>query len=457
MAASPNELCEALFLAPGPAGLLQVWKFAGPACCCKAMTVASGAGPASKMCRKRFGVPSLMPLLEWWPELARSSLIAQLRHHADSQRFIALDRAAIAITARPDLVNVTTPDGKPLPIAVRKGCRAIAELLIHAGAAFNCGAAEKLLHESAASGNAAAIGLLLLDSHGHPRDEPWASLNARPFKHGGTALDVAKVRGHVECANLLRRAGGRHSLHQAAELALPEIVRAWLQEGSDVDERDSSGSTPLSLAARGERHATRAEDASVASENRRSECLQLLLSFKATVDALPITQETPLMEAVAKGCMSHCTLLLEARADPCVRDRHGRSALDRATDPELMKLLASASVNSRARSMGFADPEVELGQPDFVSCSVERGQHLVQQMQAVQRPGYTQQVQQLHQYEQQLRHPAATHRPRHQLQHIYTHQLYRQPLPLESTLHFSQQQQCQQLQSQWQQFLYRTA
>lgn len=455
MAASHNELCEALFLAPGPAGLLQVWKFAGPACCRKVMTVASGAGPASKMRQKRFGVPNLMPLLEWWPELARSSLVAQLRNHADSQRFIALDRAAITITARPDLVNATTPDGKPLPIAVRNGCRAIAELLIYAGAAFNCGAAEKLLHESAASGNAAAIGLLLLDNRDHPRDEPWASPNARPFKHGGTALDVAEVRGHMECADLLRRAGSRNSLHRAAELALPETVRAWLQEGSDVDERDSSGSTPLSLAARGERHVTKAEHASAASERRRNECLQLLLDFKATVDTLPITQETPLMEAVAKGCMSHCTLLLEARADPCVRDRHRRSAIDRTTDPKLIKLLASACANSSMNSTVFADPEVQLGLPDSVSYSAERGQHLLQQMPAVQRVGYMQQVQQLHQYEQQLQHPAATHRPRHQPQHVYTHQLYREPLPLDSTVHFSQQQ-CQQLQSQWQQFLYRT-
>merc|ERR1712100_839882 len=101
----------------------------------------------------------------------------------------------------------------------------------------------------------------------------------------------------------------------------------------------------------------------------------------------------------------------------CLRDRQGRSALDRATDPELVKLLASASTNPTTSPAVVAEPEVDLDQQEFVSCSVEQRQHHAQQTQAMQqldymqRLGYMQRSQHLHRCEQQLQQPVARLRP----------------------------------------------
>jgi len=120
-------------------------------------------------------------------------------------------------------------------------------------------------------------------------------------------------------------------MQRAAELARPEMLRQWLQEGADVEERDGSGATPLWLAAKGAK--------STASEQQRSECIQLLLTAQATVDALPITQETPLMVAAQRGSVAHCQLLLQARANVLRKDRRGRSVVDHAKSSAVRELL----------------------------------------------------------------------------------------------------------------------
>lgn len=93
-------------------------------------------------------------------------------------------------------------------------------------------------------------------------------------RHRKTPLDVAK---DAPCAALLRSLGGLPSLQCAARLALPDVLRRWLTEGADVEERDGSGATPLWLVVRG-------------AAGGAAECIRLLLEAKATVDALPITQ-----------------------------------------------------------------------------------------------------------------------------------------------------------------------
>eukprot|EP00913_Durusdinium_trenchii_P024059 g22595.t1 len=301
---------SAAFLNPAPLGLLRIWHFAGPSSCCKARLLTS----ASELPK---------PDAAWWPDLARGHLVAQLR---SSEAFLALDRAWALLHLRPEQANAATPEGpgrlfqlamdrKPMTLAVKKGCRGVAELLRSQGAVLNPGAANALLHEAASTGNLKCLELLLLDSTGRVRSNCWASPNARPSKplncwhlgwpgeagHGGTALDAAEAKGHEACAQLLRSIGGRHSIQRSAELALPDTLRQWLQEGADVEERDGSGATPLWLTAKGVK----------GTEQQRSECIQLLLGAQATVDALPITQETPLMVAAQRGSVAHCQLLLQ--------------------------------------------------------------------------------------------------------------------------------------------------
>ncbi|CAE6935009.1 Asb13 [Symbiodinium sp. CCMP2592] len=316
--ASWRDLQQAVFLSPAQC-LLRVWQFAGPACCFKAKLLACGAGPADP------------PGEEWWPDLGRCHLMAQLRMHPEDGRLLSLDRLWAAIRARPEAVNTATPEGKPLTIAVKKGCRGAAELLRKSGAVLTCAGADQLLHDSAARGNVEALQLLLFETSGCLRKEPWASLNARPVKHGGTPLDVAVSRSQQECVELLLKAGGRHSLHRAAELAVPSMVRAWLSEGAAVEECDSSGATPLLLAAKGKGRTA-----------ERTECLELLLRADAMVDALPITQETPLMHAASRGVREHCELLLEARADCHCRDRRDRQPIDHAATKDVRALLSVA-------------------------------------------------------------------------------------------------------------------
>lgn len=311
--ASWRDLQQAVFLRPAQC-LLRVWQFAGPACCFKAKLLARGAGPADP------------PGEEWWPDLGKCHLLAQLR-----PGLLSLDRLWAAIRARPEDVNTATPDGRPLTIAVQKGCRGAAELLRKSGAVLTCAGADGLLRESAKGGNVEALQLLLFETSGCLRKEPWASLNARPVKHGGTPLDVAVSQNQQECVELLLKAGGRRSLHRAAELAMPSMVRAWLSEGAAVEECDSSGATPLLLAAKGRGRTA-----------ERTECLQLLLRAEAVVDALPITQVTPLMHAASRGVREHCELLLEARADCHCRDRNGRQPIDHAATEDVRALLSAA-------------------------------------------------------------------------------------------------------------------
>lgn len=348
MASSGEMSTAGSFLYPGPA-LVKIWQFAGPACCCKASTLARGAGPqiASSNCESPWD-PCTLPWQEWWPSLARSSLMAQLWVPA-SEQFLSLDKAWVAIHSNPSVINAPTPDGRALVVALRFGRRAIAELLRRSGALLSRRVADEVLYESAKRGGVASVELLLFDARGEPRSEPWASPNAVPVRHGGTALDVASAHGQTACAELIRRAGGRHSLHRAAELGLPADVACWLGEGGCADERDGSGATPLCLAARG----AAGSDTSMPDRARRTaQCVSLLLDARATVDALPITQETPLLTAAALGNVDLCALLLQARANPSVRDRKGRNAWDKAANHEVRALLA-ASPFTAAGPAGF--------------------------------------------------------------------------------------------------------
>ncbi len=34
------------------------------------------------------------------------------------------------------------------------------------------------------------------------------------MRHGGTALDAAEARGHENCAEVIRKVGGRHSMQR---------------------------------------------------------------------------------------------------------------------------------------------------------------------------------------------------------------------------------------------------
>jgi len=202
---------HAAFFFPSDAGLLGLWQFAGPACCHKAAGLSRGAGPGA---RRRGGPWDVRRGWRWedsWPQLAKGNdLSSQLQVPRDGEEW-SLDKAWASVHADPPAVGRRTPQGRPLAVAVRRGRRELAELLRRSGAILTCREADSLLHEAAGEGNAAAVEVLLCDGRGAIRDSPWADPNAILSGCEETALDAAVAGGHDGCAEVLRRAGGRHS------------------------------------------------------------------------------------------------------------------------------------------------------------------------------------------------------------------------------------------------------
>lgn len=351
-----SDAALSLFFSPAPA-LLQVWRFLGPAWCCKAVVLARGAGPVARPGRL-LGLlrePSEIPWKEWWPGLAGNSVVTQLRSVGDKDG-LRLDRIWATLQGNLELASAPTPPGRPLNLAIQGGHRDVAELLLRCGAMLNRHAADELLYASAQHGNARSVEILLCYGSGELRTNPWANVNSRPIRHGGTPLDVATERGWMECAELIRRAGGRHSLHWAAKFALYDDLSAWLAEGADPDYRDCSGATPLWHAAMGE--GSKPSDVSQQlGDDLRVNCISALLVARASVDVLPIHQATPLLVAAARGDAACCVQLLAARADPSTKDRGGRTPFEVARSEDIRNLLAAAAPHAALASKRIVEKE----------------------------------------------------------------------------------------------------
>jgi len=74
----------------------------------------------------------------------------------------------------------------------------------------------------------------------------------------------------------------------------------------------------------------------------RSRCVATLLEACAAVNVLPITMETPLLIASARGDLPLCEQLLAAEADPSLADRSGRTPLKCAANDRVRQLLVTA-------------------------------------------------------------------------------------------------------------------
>ncbi len=165
-----------------------------------------------------------------------------------------------------------------------------------------------------------------------------AALGAR-FTHGisaaacGEELRVqneAEVDSLATCRLLLQRganvhhvdASGSTPLIIAARVGEPENVRLLLEHGADVNARNDEGHTPLisALLPTVEKVRLTFSPTTVEARQRTIECI------------------TPLFEKLSQ-IEQTVRLLLEAGADPTLRDASGRSAFDYAASPELRHLL----------------------------------------------------------------------------------------------------------------------
>lgn len=152
----------------------------------------------------------------------------------------------------------------------------------------------------------------------------------------------------------------RVPLHGAAQKGHLDICKLLLEKGARVDQRGFLGSTALEFAAGCEKdEATALQICELllqhsASVHARDACgetalhfavqaghpgvVEFLLSRQATVDHVSAYGFTPLIEAAMVNDERCCKILLEAGANPLLRNNEGNSAEDLAKDPEVQSL-----------------------------------------------------------------------------------------------------------------------
>mgnify|MGYP001225623299 CR=1 FL=1 len=150
---------------------------------------------------------------------------------------------------------------------------------------------------------------------------------------GFWALGLPPFKSHT-------REPAKPDLFAAVSSSEPGAVAAALAGGADVHARDLSGYTALMVAVR---------------ENAPTTVLDALLAAGAALDDVTENGSSPLMIAAAAGTPAQVIHLLNAGADPTLRDAEGRNAADLARQ------------NAAVRTSGVFPRLQELGSRPFVS------------------------------------------------------------------------------------------
>ena len=245
----------------------------------------------------------------------------------------------------------------PLHLAMANRRDRVVELLLEAGAEVD---AEKYdgwtpLHLGAVNGPLNSVKILL---------EFGANVKARNNR-GSTALVLASQEGNREIVELLLKSGSdaQHainnkstSLHRAAQRGHLEVVKLLLGAGaSPIAKKASDGMTAIDLAqANGHEKVLeflnqyQAEyPLRVAKEAKTPEKLQDCLDGGVDVDIRDSEGCTMLFFTCGFGYEEATKILLEAGADPEVKDNYGRSPLDLAVE-DLVRTLLLQHIRIRA-------------------------------------------------------------------------------------------------------------
>lgn len=117
----------------------------------------------------------------------------------------------------------------------------------------------------------------------------------------------------------------------ATENSYAEIIKCLHKGGADVNETDKFGISLLMKAT---------------SINNKEVCFTLL-ELKADPNAQDVHGCTALMCAAFRGYKEIVSYLLEANADTTMCSLSGESAIDMASDQEIIKLLSPYNINGR--------------------------------------------------------------------------------------------------------------
>ena len=281
----------------------------------------------------------------------------------------------LLLAAHPDLEAANAKDETALDAAVLKGrASTVATLLANGANARRLHSVNERgpLHEACVKGFAELIEPLLaagadptqLDRFGQsPLDLALAYKNAGAIavllRLGARlkgcqvaaehAMESATVRGRTEITSMLIQGGfdinkptetGSTYLHDAALKGQSKMAQLLLDWGARVDALNLSGGTPLHDAALG----------------GNTDVIDLLLNRGAKIDAKERESgATSLMLAASIGRADAVALLLKRGASPVLRDRAGRTALDRAKesdDERIVKLLETSLGRFKAGRSG---------------------------------------------------------------------------------------------------------
>jgi len=174
--------------------------------------------------------------------------------------------------------------------AAEAGHAHIVEFLIAEGAQINSGTTTAL-HYAIQNGHRDIVKLLLAKG---------ADVNARDGAQQ-TPIDIAMGRNRREIIKLLLAQGATiSSIHVAAQAGDLDKVKAFLQEGVDINRVDNRGSTPLHHAAQG----------------GRQEVAEFLIDQGADINAKDKGGYTPLYSAIWSNDANMVALLVDKGADP---------------------------------------------------------------------------------------------------------------------------------------------
>ena len=252
--------------------------------------------------------------------------------------------ASLLLKAGADVKHVHAADGRgPLHEASIKGLAALIEPLVEAGAdaVQRDRSGQTPLDLALAYKNENVVAALLhlapaRQAAGVPTGAATVAEIARD------AMENATVRGQTEIARMLIGAGfdinqptAAHSsyLNDAALKGQTKVALLLLDHGANLDSRNAEGGSPL-------------HDAALAGS---TDVIALLLDHGAKIDVRDSESgATPLMLAASLGRVGGLALLLKRGASPTLRDKQGRTALDRARETgsiESIRLLVTAAHN----------------------------------------------------------------------------------------------------------------